>query len=159
MRPLTVAIVAAALFVVVIAADASMNRTFIVEAETAEGWKEAGRGENALRPRYLHPSAPEISANRSDMIPFRLVADNGFPWPLDETFRAYVNGQEVASGEITAAARATGQAEFTIPASRLLSAYGPAPPSGEETVFVNFEVRVGEDEFVYVNVGIREVSA
>jgi len=151
-----VAIVAAALFVVVLSADATMNRTYSVQVETPEGWREAGTTASNYEP-YRVGSA-EVSANRSDTLRFRLLADNGFLWPLDDTYRVYVNGIEVASGDIDAGARSVGEAEFTLTAERLLSQFGPASKEAPQFMYASFEVRVGNEVPVYVNVGIREVS-
>lgn len=167
-KPLTVAFVASVLLVVVIGADATMNRyyTLDVQAPSATGsgttWRTIAqvppRYEDS--PRYFEPTfGGEIPANRSDTITFRLRAENGYFWAIGETFRVYQNAEEVTSGTIRAPARSESSVEFTLTADSLLGtrpvgadAKTPHIATGSLQVDVD-----GESLFGYVT--LREVSA
>jgi hypothetical protein len=158
-KALTVATVAAALFVVVIGADAAMNRTLTLEAQQAGGWREIGtsaRDDGHSRPVALG-SDRALQVNRSDEVRFRLTVDNGHLWASRESYVANVHGVEVARGEIAADARARGHVEFTVPAERLLQSPGMPPPGGPDAHFASLDVWSG-DETVYALVSVQEVS-
>lgn len=153
-KPLTVAIVAAALFAITIGVDATMNRVYGLDVETQEGWREIGIA--PMTREYYGSFSSEVTANASDNVRFRLRVDNDHLLPVQETYRVYANGLEVASGEIAVERGGEGEVVFSVPASRFLSQMGPRPTG--ETAFANLEVRVG-NEHLYGNFGIREVRA
>lgn len=167
-KPLTVALVATVLLVVVIGADATMNRdyTLDVQAPSASGSGTTWRAIAHAPPRYDDGSrypepylgATDIPVNRSDAVTFRVRAENGYFWALGETYRVYQNGEEVASGTLSAPARGGGSVEFTLSANSLL---GTRPVSFDaKTPYVasgSVQVRVG-GEALDGYVTVREVA-
>ena len=167
-KPLTLALAATVLLVVVIGADATMNRSFALDlqAPSSSGsgttWRTLAevpyRYDDRSRAEPWMYGPPELEANRSDTLTFRVRAENGYFWPLDETFRAYHNGEEVASGRLSAPARGETESSFTVPADRILGR-APVPPDAKAPYIGGdgLQVRV-DDESLDAYLTLREVS-
>jgi len=159
-RALLTAGIAAGLLVVVLVADSTMNRTYALDVQVDGAWRTL-----AEHPYRYDESRPyvglngDLEANRSEEIRFRLRVDNGYPWAMDETFRVYENGDEVASGQVAAPAQGETTAEFTIPADRILGR-NAVSPEGEKFPVGSANIQVDVDgESVNAFVSVREVTA
>jgi len=140
-KALITALVAFGLFVVTIAADASMNRSFALDASDGKGgWiLGADHGDATSRPTGT-PGA--IPYQENDTIDLRLRVENGYPWAFSEAYSVRYNGVEVASGTLQADARATGTSTFRFDTSRLDS--GPqGRDNAVKSAFVYLEITIG----------------
>ena len=132
-RPLAVAAVASALLVARLVADASMNRAVHVDVREAGGWRPVASDPYVFDETSRAPSPYGrnlLGANET--VEMRLRVDNGYPWAYGETFRAYVNGVEVASGALYAPARGEGEATFSFSASSAAAASEPGSRAGPD---------------------------
>lgn len=157
--------VAAALLVVTLGVDVAMTSEHALDIWTGSAWREVVRDPATDMMRYGGPPQVVQSVNASDDVRFRLRMENGYPWAQGGTYRVLHNGEEVASGELSAEGRGSAQSEFTIPAERLLTGGGlrgePKPVGGAET-FVQLQVQLdGKDLFRTYQpyFTLREVSA
>lgn len=137
-RGLMVALAATVLLILVVGVDASMVRTVEFEVEDGDGWATIGSAGDEVPPRL---DRVVVEKNSTDEVAFRLTVDNGYAWAYEEAFVAYTMGSQVASGTLTAEARAQGEATFQVPVASLLS---PEQPSREDPV-VTLEATVGDD--------------
>lgn len=160
-QPLAIAAVAAALLVASIAVDASMNRYVELDVQDDGAFVRVATSEP-----YTTQARPQpygeivVDAGPNDTVTMRVRVDNGYAWGFSETYRAYVNGREVASGTLTAPARGEGEATFTFAASVAWQDFGPRRQPGEtspRTVYPSVEVRAGS-EAVYASLTLREAS-
>lgn len=149
-RPLAVAAAAAVLLVLVVGADASMDRSLHVDRRDADGaWATlVSGGEVAPEERYLaYPDATVHVADRNDSLTMRVRVENGYPWGYGEEYVAYAQGVEVARGRLAADARASGTAEFAVPVQRLVGgALGKPVPQDDAPPLTHhgfIEVRIG----------------
>ncbi|HWH09388.1 MAG TPA: hypothetical protein VNX21_09320 [Candidatus Thermoplasmatota archaeon] len=144
-RPLAVAIAAAVLLVLVVGADASMDRSLHVDRRSADGaWATlASAGEVPPEERYApFPMGPwRVAGNES--LTLRVRVENGYPWAYSEAFVAYVDGVEVARGRVEAEPRGTGTAEFEVPVERVAGRSERSPPGEPAMLHGTVEVRVG----------------
>lgn len=149
-----VAAVSGLLLVVVLAVDASMNRTYALDVEGTDGWRTFATDAQVSYPRFDYGgSAVDVADNTS--VTFRVRADNGFPWELSKTFTVTSYGVRVAEGVISAPARGEGVAEFSLNVSDLAGSppYPKQDASNYENVYL--ELHVG-NEIVGGTVNIRE---
>lgn len=152
-RPLAVAVAATALLVVVLGADASMDRSLHVDQRDAGGgWATvASQGEVPERDRYAYPIGPVAGqpVARNDSIPMRVRVENGYPLAFDETYVVRVNGAEVARGTLAAPARGSGASEFLVPVAKIAGGLREGEKAGgnqtgpNPTYYGTVEVAVG----------------
>ena len=156
-RALAVAVGAAVLLVAVVAVDAAVNRTYHLEAYLDGRWVKLGSHPSAYD--VAMPSYVAFDLNASDVVPFRVSAENGYPWGLSKDVEVSAQGVLLHTGTLTAEARGTGAATFDVPASRLLSHAGPerGGPPGEPLWTWWLSVRVGVESF-QGHLGVREVE-
>lgn len=155
-RSLWVAIAAAALLVLVVAVDASVNRTVRLEVETEQGWQTITS--SSEEPYRRFGGEVTIEANRSDEVRFRLVVDNEPPWGYEEAYRVRSDAGTVATGTLTAEPGAQGTATFTATVDELTG--GPRAPLSQESphrMFANVHVELG-GTFLYGSFQVEEVS-
>lgn len=163
-RPLAIAALAGVLLVLVVGADATMDRSLHVERREDDGaWRAlASEGEVPLEERALAfgPGVVRVE-DRNATLDLRVRVANGYPWGFDEEYVARVNGAEVARGRVEAPPRSTGTSEFTVPVQRILGQSGGefprdvASPSGHETHYGGMDVTVGRTRmFVSLNVEV-----
>lgn len=154
-RPLAIAIAAGALLVVVLVADAQMDRSVHVDARDEQGgWvtlASAGEVPQDDRYRAMAPAPIRVESANST-VTLRVRVENGYPWGYDKAFVAYADGVEVARGRLASGARDSGTTEFTVPVSRVVgSQYGktmePTPTGGNgPTYFANVQVTLGRQQ-------------
>lgn len=151
-RPLAVALVAAVLLVVVVGADASMDRSVHVDREEEDGaWVTlASAGEVPPEEHYrVHPDGgPARVEDRNGTVTLRVRVENGYPWGYAEDYVAYAQDVEVARGRLVAEPRSSGASEFEVPAQRIAGTMEPKPvpenaTGRADTYFGMVEVRVG----------------
>lgn len=151
-RPLSVALAAAVLLVVVVGADATMDRSLHLDRQDADGaWVTlASGGEIPPEERYKMFADPTVRADDVNAtLTMRVRVENGYPWSYDEAFVAYAQGVEVARGRVEAEPRGAGATEFEVPLRRLAGAgvETRVPDEGNGTLrptyYGSVEVRVG----------------
>lgn len=159
-RALAVAVTAAVLLVVVVAADASMNRYVHLEAHVEGRWIKVA----TEPPEHMGRAVPGYVAfdlNASDVVPMRLRVENGHPWGFSEPAEVSLGSRLVHAGTLAAGARSEGVLEFNVNASQLLASdpRGPVPHEPDAQAYAHpwFEVRVGERWFGGA-LAFREVS-
>jgi hypothetical protein len=161
-RALTVAIVASVLLVVVVAADATMNRVYHAEVFLDGRWIKVATYPWQFDPYSRGiPSYVAFEVNASDDVPVRVRIDNGYPWAFSERFEVLSGGRVLFEGTLTAAARSEGVAETTVKAEQLFRhGYEPLPakdtPPVDQIWNPHLEVRVG-DEIFGGSFALREV--
>ncbi|MEA3199942.1 MAG: hypothetical protein QOE90_1370 [Thermoplasmata archaeon] len=141
-RPLLVALVAGALLVVSIGADALMNRSYVLEVKDgAGGWHAIAT--SASEGGVARPVAqPTINVSGAGAVDFRLRETNGYLWPSSTPWEATVNGASFAHGTLSSPPRGEGEVTFSIPTSTWRDAQpkvAGAPPG----TFANVEVTAG----------------
>lgn len=159
-RALPVAVAAGALLVVVIVADASMNRTYHLEAQVEGRWVGIATLPQRFD-RYAAPSLVPFELNASDALPMRLRLDNGYPWPASKAYEVTVQGRALHDDVVAAPALGEGISQFELTGESLFrTAYGdpraPAPAGPREHV-VYFTLAVG-GEMAGGEMAFREVS-
>ena len=159
-RALWVALAAGVLLVAVVAADASMNRVYHLEAKLEGNWVKVA----SSQPEWGYGREPSLVAfplNASDEVPIRVTAENGHPWPLGRDVDVLVSGQTVFSGRFDAPAFGTAQHGFLVNATRLATpGHGFVPerafPDGERIWTPSFVLHVGDDAY-HGGLAFREV--
>lgn len=138
--------VAAALLVVTLGVDVAMTTTYALDVWTGTAWRELVRDPYVIDRQYRGPEQALVTANASEDVRFRLRAENGYPWSKDGGFRVLHNGEEVASGSLDLPARSSDEAEFSIPAARLIQGAGQYEPKpvGSTDTFVSLYVEVDD---------------
>lgn len=119
---LQTAILAGVLLVVVVGADAALNRTVSLEVETEDGWHTL-----ATLPPDRASYAPQgtlVEANRSDDLAFRVVVDNHRLDGFQGTYEVRHQTDRVAEGSLDADALGSDEARFTVPGDELLGETG-----------------------------------
>ena len=142
-RALVVAMVAAALLVVSIGADALMNRTYVLEVQDgAGGWHVLARSQSS---RGLAVPAGGFLVNATNgSVTFRLRETNTYLWPSSTPWEARVEGASFAHGTLSSPARGEGEVTFGIPTSAW-SASQPKPAEGAPAgTLASVEVDVGD---------------
>lgn len=160
-RPLTIAIAAAALLVVSLGVDASMNRSLSLDVREDDGaWRTIGSDAPYTHARPVPVEQAGVSAAANDTITLRLRVDNGYPWAYDERYRVFFNGRELASGTLEAGARGEGESVFTVPAKPFWDTMSQRPPGepAPQVAYAHVEVYV-DGKTVYGNFQIHEASA
>ncbi len=156
-KPLSIAIGAAVLLVVVLAADISMNRSYGVDLRDAEGeWvtvTESRLFESRARPYGAFAS----SIDPNGTVEMRIRVDNGYAWAFDKEYVVYANANEIARGTLEVPARSSGTATFTVPGKAFFGA-GPDFPKSEGTHYVQIELVVA-GEHLYGSVNVKEASS
>jgi hypothetical protein len=152
---------AGALLVAVVAADATMNRTYKLEAYLDGRWiLVASTPEDVMTREF--PSLVPLPLNASDDVSFRLSAHNGYPWSLSKDFDLTVGGVSVQRGALDASSFQDDREEFTVPASALMTqgAGFPAekPPPGNERFWSPQILLEVDGETLYGSVAFREVA-
>ena len=160
-RPLIVAGVAAALLVVVLAADLSFNRSYALDLRQDDAWVQV-----AEFPYSLYSEArPVDDGHRVDpngTVEMRVRVDNGYPLAFSERFALYVGGTRVGDGIITAPASGAGEAIVTFPASALFRESDPRAPVGVEddrsSAYAWIRLEIGRDTWEH-SMFVRSVAA
>ncbi|GEM_PF-4482029 len=153
-RALLVAAIAGVLLVVSIGVDAAMNRSWTLDVQTPEGWRTLGTQGVSGGPRGAEPLTP-LAVERNGTIHLRVTVDNGYVWTYDETYKAFVNGAEVARGTLHAPARSSGTAEFDVPAR--LAFTDASAPKGPAPGGLSLEVHAGSAA-LYGFLSVQEAS-
>lgn len=160
-RALTVAVAAGALLVVVVAADASMNRDYKLEAYLDGRWILVAADPADSRLTRGIPSFVPLALNASDEVRFRMSAHNGYPWALSREYDLVVGGVDVQRGTLDAGAFQDDVEEVAVPAATLMTqgAGYPAekPAAGQERFWSpQIILQVGE-RTLYGTLSFREV--
>lgn len=160
-RALTVAVAAGVLLVATVAADASMNRTYRLEAHLDGRWIALASSPVDDLSRGM-PSLVAFDLNASDEVPFRVVAENGYPWRLSTSYDLMVGGVSLHRGALDAPAFQEAKQEFAVPARSLMTQAGGYPlekPGGAAdrlwSPSITLEVA---GEVLYGSVAFREVA-
>lgn len=161
-KALTVATAAGLLLVTVVAADATMNREYHLEARLDGNWvKVASFPDPYLR--GAEPSFVAFDLNASDRIPFRVSAHNGYPWSLQEEATVTVSGVRVFQGTLAAPPFGDVQIGFDIAAADLMRERLGHPVEGFDGTGAgpgwgsSFMVQVG-GETLHGRLAFREVA-
>src|SRR5687768_6451880 len=166
LKPLAVAGAAAVLLALVLGVDATMNRVYTVDIWTGDAWRAIAEFPQPAEPMRSKPmvGGATVDANRSDTLRFRVTVDNAYWWAFSEDYSVYHDSDEIASGELAAGARSRGEAEFTMPAARVIGSGGyvteyrePVPPGTKGNVTnAGLQVFVGNEQ-LWPNFNVREV--
>lgn len=147
-RALAIAVAAGVLLVTLVIADASMNRTYHLEAQVRGEWVTLASYPFHHRDGgpYYEPVRGQARGefNASDVVPMRLRVENGHPWGASESFVVNVLGARVHRGTLDAPARGEGEAAFDVSVATMLE-QGPGRPYGEP----------GEDRLRFVHVSVE----
>lgn len=151
--PLLVAGIAAALLLVVLGVDATLDRSYRLDVREGQGWRTlAASGP----PEGFRPPA---STSQNGSLHLRLSVENDWPFPLAEDFAVLANGFEVARGRIEAPARGVGEVAFDVDPATFDHTLPPEGPRAEpEMVYLHLEVVVG-GERLYGSLSVRGAGA
>lgn len=142
-RSLWVAVGAAALLLVVVAVDASVNRTFELHVDgpsEGQGWQTlSSSGEDPYR---FDRGDVVVEANRTDTVTFRLHVDNELPWGYEEDYRLRAGSTTLGSGSLQAPGGGTGAVEIQTTAGELIDA-NHGPPKSPSPASVHVEASLG----------------
>lgn len=157
-RPLIVATVAGVLLVALLVADATMNRALFLDVRDGEGWRQIASDGYHESDARAHPVGARV-VDANDTVEMRLRVDNTYAWAYEDTYRAYANGVEIASGIIQAPARGQGEAVFSFAARAAADeAGGRAAPDAPDTRVLFISVDVG-GYWLYTDLEVRGASA
>lgn len=162
LTPLAIAGAASALLVIVIGADVSMNRNYVLEVDDGETWLLLAEYPYRYEERFArpYPGGGIIEANASDTLHFRLRIDNSYRWSYQDEYVVYAGGREFARGPVDVPAMTERTVTFDLNASQLMGRTNfaaPFPKDASGLLSGSIEVHI-ERQTLYGTVTIREVS-
>lgn len=156
-RSLWIAAAAAALLILVVAVDASVNRTLELQVDgPSEGRDWQALSSSGEDPYRFDRGDVVVEANRTETVTFRLHVDNELPWRFDETYRLRAGSVSLGSGTLQAAGGGTGIAEVQTTAGELIDA-NHGPRKSPSPASVHIEASIGS-QTLFGFLTIEEVS-
>lgn len=125
-RPLHVAMAAAALLVMTLAVDVAVTRTAKLEVNDAGTWRTVivDPSTDPYATSYRSVAPQRVDPNGT--LEFRLTLDNEYPWAWTEEYVLLANGRELARGTLDAPARGVANVTVSVPVTDLRT--GPGGP-------------------------------
>lgn len=142
-RSLWVAAAAASLLLVVVAVDASVNRTLELQVDGPSEGRDWQTFSSSGEDRYRFDRGDVVvEANRTETLTFRLHIDNELPWDYDEDYRLRAGSTLLGSGSLKAPGGGTGTAEVQTTAGELIDA-NQGPRKSPSPASVHLEASMG----------------
>ena len=165
---LVTASVAMVLLIVSVGTDLAFDSTVRVEAGVGDGPMQLV-GDGAIDGRTARSPAPvdPFTANRSDVMTFKVTLENGYPWSSSRSFELSLDGcydgaRVLAVMDVNAPARGAASATTEIAVSRLLDESGRFMPkeigTSGETQYIYLQVCRGNQYAAAATIPITEVA-
>lgn len=152
---LQVAALAGVLLVVVVGADAVLNRTVSLQVETDTGWQTMAQ----LPPTHDDQGRDGtlVETNRSEDVDFRVVVDNRRLDTFHGEYEIREAGQRLAEGTLQADRLGVDHSTFAVAGETLLDREGPDDRGPRPVTGVSLEMLV-QGETAHAWLEVREVA-